>query len=64
MSDPRLDRGQAFRPHFPNEVRDLAPELARIAAFVIAIGPAEDRREAHETTIAGCEGAACVMTKV
>jgi hypothetical protein len=50
------------RPTFPNHVRDLAPEVARIAVFVIAIGPApKDVREAHEATVAGCEGAACVI---
>jgi hypothetical protein len=50
------------RPIFPNHVRDLAPEVARIAVFVVAIGPApKDGREAHETTVAGCEGAACVI---
>jgi hypothetical protein len=48
------------RPTFPNHVRDLAPEVARIAVFVIAIGPApKDGREAHETTVAGCEGDRC-----
>jgi hypothetical protein len=47
------------RPIFPNDVRDLAPEVARIAVFVVAIGPAEDKREAHEATVAGCEGDRC-----
>jgi hypothetical protein len=50
------------RPTFPNHVRDLAPELARIAVFVIAIGPApEDKREPHEATVAGCEGDRCAI---
>ena len=50
------------RPIFPNHVRDLAPEVARIAVFVIAIGPApKDGREAHEASVAGCEGAACLI---
>lgn len=41
-----------FRPHFPNECRDLAPELTRTAVFVIAIGrePGE-KREADKPKI-------------
>jgi hypothetical protein len=49
------------RPHFPNHVRDLAPELVRIAVFVITIGPAENEREASEKTVAGCEGSRRVI---
>lgn len=50
------------RPRYPNHVRDLAPELARIAVFIIAIGPGpEDHRPHHETLVAGCEGAHCAL---
>jgi hypothetical protein len=49
---------EAFRPIYPNHIRDLAPELARIAVFVIAIGPGpEDRRSPEAKTVAGCESA-------
>jgi hypothetical protein len=55
---PPLDAG----PRYPNHVRDLAPELARIAVFIIAIGPGpEDHRLHHETLVAGCEGAKCAL---
>lgn len=64
---PNGDELQGFppldaRPVFSNHVRDLAPEIARIAVFVIAIrlGP-EDHRPHHETLIAGCEGAGCAL---
>jgi hypothetical protein len=49
------------RPHFPNDVRDLPPELARIAVFAVALGPAEDKREAAEKTVAGCEADRCAI---
>lgn len=51
------------RPLFPAHMRALAPELARVAVFVIKIGPgpAEDRRAPHEKSVAGCESAACVI---
>jgi hypothetical protein len=64
---PNSDDLQGFpplgaRPHFPNHVRDLSPELARAAVFVIAIGPGpEDRRPHHETIVAGCDGTKCSL---
>jgi hypothetical protein len=58
MTEPATD----FRPHFPNHVRDLVPELARIAVFVIPIGSGgKDGREAHEKTVASCESATCAI---
>jgi hypothetical protein len=45
-----------------NYVRDLPPELARSATFVIDIGRSEDTRPIHETTVAGCESAACLLS--
>jgi hypothetical protein len=50
------------RPHFPNHVRDLAPELARLAVFCVAIehGP-EDRRPAEDKTMSGCESQRCAI---
>jgi hypothetical protein len=52
-----------FRPHFPNHVRDLAPELTRIAVFIVAIGrgPEVDGRKTEDKVVAGCEGASCVI---
>jgi hypothetical protein len=53
-----------FLPHFPNHVRDLAPDLARIAVFVVPIGRGmKDGREAHEKSVAGCEGASCQLPR-
>ena len=47
---------------FPTDVRDLPPNVARAAVFVIALGGRiTDGREAHETTIAGCEGGSCAI---
>jgi hypothetical protein len=45
-----------------NYVRDLPPELARSATFVIDIGRSEDTRPIHETTVAGCESGACLLS--
>jgi hypothetical protein len=54
MPDDRLE--------FPNERRDLSPELARIAVFTIAIGPGPeaDCRPEADKTVGGCEGGACL----
>jgi hypothetical protein len=49
------------RPIFSNYVRDLAPYIARRAIFIITIGPAEDYREHHKKSVAGCEGASCAI---
>jgi hypothetical protein len=51
------------RPYFPNSFRDLTPELARVAVFIVAIGrgPEIDYRKAEEKTVAGCEGGACAI---
>lgn len=49
-----------LRPQFPNHVRDLSPELARIAVF--ATRPSLGLRPigtTHEKSVASCEGAAC-----
>jgi hypothetical protein len=53
----------AGRPQFPNERRDLSPELARIAVFIIAIspGPEADRRPEADKIVAGCESGACLI---
>jgi hypothetical protein len=48
------------RPLFPAHLRHLPPAIIRTASFAIAIGGRiEDRRAAHETTVAACEGSAC-----
>jgi hypothetical protein len=54
---------EAARPQFPNERRDLTPELARIAVFIIAIGPGPeaDRRPEADKIVAGCESGACLI---
>jgi hypothetical protein len=50
------------RPHFPNHVRDLAPELARLAVFYVAIGRGpEDHRPAEDKTVSGCESQRCAI---
>jgi hypothetical protein len=47
---------------FPADVRDLPPDVARAAVFVIALGGRiTDGREAHEMTVAGCEGGSCAI---
>jgi hypothetical protein len=48
-------------PIFSNYRRDLPAEVARVAVFIVAIGPAEDHRPAHEKTVAGCEGVSCAL---
>jgi hypothetical protein len=54
---------EAARPQFPNERRDLSSELARIAVFIIAIGPGPeaDQRPEADKTVAGCESGACLI---
>jgi hypothetical protein len=50
------------RPIFPNELRDLSPELTRIAVFVIVIGRRpEDRRPDADKSGPCCEGSRCVL---
>lgn len=60
---PAADFMADGRPLFPAHMRSLAPELARVAVFVIKIGPgpAEDRREPQEKLIAGCESSRCAI---
>jgi hypothetical protein len=55
MADDRLE--------FPNERRDLSPELARIAVFTFAIGPGPeaDCRSDADKSVAGCESGACLI---
>jgi hypothetical protein len=54
---------EAERLEFPNERRDLSPELARVAVFIIAIGPGPeaDRRPDADKVVAGCESVACLI---
>jgi hypothetical protein len=58
-----MSLAEAHRPQFPNERRDLSPELARVAIFVIAIGPGPeaDRRSDADKAVATCESGACVI---
>jgi hypothetical protein len=56
----------AFAPDgpaiFPAHMRDLPPSIIRDSTFSIAIGGRiEDRRAAHETTVASCEGDRCAI---
>jgi hypothetical protein len=46
------------RPHYPNDTRDLAPALARIAVFIVANGPGPepDKRPDADKLVSGCEG--------
>jgi hypothetical protein len=55
MADDRLE--------FPNERRDLLPEQARVAVFIIAIGrgPEMDGRSDADKSVAGCEGGAYLI---
>jgi hypothetical protein len=51
-----------FRPVFPNERRDLPPEIARIAIFEIPLAfDVRDDREASDKTVGGCEGSSCTI---
>jgi hypothetical protein len=52
-----------FRPLFPNHARDLAPELACVAVFIIAIGPGPDAdsRSDADKSVPGCEGSHCIL---
>jgi hypothetical protein len=58
-----MSLAEADRPQFPNERRDLSPELARIAVFIVAIGsgPEADRRPDADKTVGSCESGACVI---
>jgi hypothetical protein len=50
------------RPVFPAHMRDLSSSIIRAASFSIALGGRiTDGRAPHETTVAGCESAACVI---
>lgn len=53
----------AARPEFPNHIRDLPPELGRVAVFIVAMGAAEGTRKASEKTVASCEGDLCAIRK-
>ena len=48
-----------------NYDRDVPPDIARNATFIVVIGPGEgdlcDRREHDEKTVAGCEGGSCAL---
>jgi hypothetical protein len=44
-----------------NYVRDLPADIVRRATFIIDIGLSEDTREAHEKTVASCEGDKCLL---
>jgi hypothetical protein len=41
--------------------RDIPRAHLHACVIVNPIGPAEDRREAHETIVAGCESASCLI---
>jgi hypothetical protein len=50
------------RPVYPASLRELPPEIARVAVFTIAIGKGpEDNRPHHETTVGGCESSHCEL---
>jgi hypothetical protein len=47
-----------------NYVRDVPPDIAREATFIIDIGPGgfiRDDRAHHEKTVAGCESGSCAL---
>jgi hypothetical protein len=47
---------------FPADIRDLPADVMRSFVFVIAlVGWITDGREAHETTVARCEGGSCAI---
>ena len=50
------------RPEYSNYERDLPPEIARAATFVIPLAlNVRDGREANEKTVGGCEGDGCAI---
>jgi hypothetical protein len=51
------------QPLFPAHMRDLPRAIILDASFAIALdGRITDGREAHAKSVAGCEGAACVIS--
>jgi hypothetical protein len=44
-----------------NYIRDLPPEIARVASFFVVIGPAEDQREEADKTAPACETTSCTI---
>jgi hypothetical protein len=44
--------------------RGLTVKETRNAVFVNPVRPAEDYREPHETSVAGCEGGQCAIGAV
>jgi hypothetical protein len=66
MSNLLLHPAAAFtgdgRPVFPAHMRDLSSSIIRAASFWSALGwRITDGRASHETTVAGCESAACLI---
>ena len=63
VARPPLHPAKMFfdgRPVFPAHIRNLSPEIARIAVFDVAIRPGpEDRRLAEAKIVAGCESSRC-----
>jgi hypothetical protein len=50
------------RPIFRNDVRDLQPDIARIAVFIIPLAfNIRDGREPSEQSVASCEGDRCTI---
>lgn len=51
------------RPEFPNDIRDVPPDIARVAVFVVAINPTPsiDGRPDADKAMSGCEGGSCLI---
>jgi hypothetical protein len=52
------------RPEFPNDIRGVPPDIARVAVFVVAInpGPSIDDRPDADKAVSGCEGGSCLIS--
>lgn len=49
---------------FSNCVRDLPPDIARAASFVVVTKTSfEHEREQENKGVAGCEGGSCVISR-
>jgi hypothetical protein len=60
---PASDFTSDGRPAFSAYLRHFPPSTIRGAVFSIELGGRiTDGRPSHETTVAGCEGVACVIS--
>jgi hypothetical protein len=52
------------RPEFPNDIRDVPPDIARVAVLVVAVNPRPsiDGRPDAGKAVSGCEGGSCLIS--